>query len=573
MSGGALREILASFGFEIDHKELEKGEKHVHSFTAILGELGETVAAAFAVEKIVEFTHELLEEADALAKQSIALSVSASQLQGWQFAAKLSGSSAEEFNSAFTKFNKNVAEAGKGAGPAADALKALGITTDQLKNKAPIELLDGVADGLVAMQDPAKRTQTIMALFGKSGARLLPLFLEGAEGTKKLREEVEQLGATFDEDFLDGAQEVNDNVDRLKLGFKGLAIQAIKPLLPQIVALTEEGVKVAKWLVDVLKHSNALKAGLIVFSTVATAKAISGMVSLAQKAGFLKNGLRGLLFEMLPLIAAFLVIEDVWTFLTGGKSVTGDALDKFFGAGAAAKVKAFVDTLAGDVGPILHDIMAIFTDGQPLDVKFRELEDYITGTLSPKFKAEFGAMGASMVTLITTAASLAETLTDIVKAMTWIASHTVGAVGKAVFAVSDATANEDAREAARKKKGNEGFFDKARDFLNYDYVPKGDATSGASSAARPISAPAALSAAELKAMISDSFAAAPNVATAPAFGPGAPPAPQVTNQTSIVQHIDASVPEDVRKAAQDGAKAGATEGNNLRTKRALVPTG
>jgi hypothetical protein len=564
----ALREILASFGFEVDDKELKKGEAHVHSFTGILQEFGETLASAFAVEKIVEFTHELLEEADVLAKQSQALSVSAAELQGWQFAAKLSGSSAEEFNSAFTKFNKNVAEAGKGTGPAADALKALGVSAEDIKTKLPIDMLDQVADGLVAIQNPAKRTEAIMALFGKSGARLLPLFLEGAEGTKKLRAEVEQLGATFDDEFLEGAQEVNDNVDRMKLGLKGLAIQAIKPLLPDIVALTHSGVELAKWLIDVLKHSNALKAGLITFGTVAAVKAVSGMVSLAQKAGFLKTGLRGLLFEMLPLLAAFLVLEDVWTFLTGGKSVTGDLLDKFLGQGAAAKVKAFADTLASDVGPILKDVLAIFTDGKPLDEKFRELEAYITGTLSPKFKAQFGEMGDSMITLVTAAASLAETLADIVKALEWIGSHTVGAVGGAIFGASDAAANEDAREAARKKNGNESWFDKARDALNYDYVPKPGTAATTGAPAAP-----ALSESSLRALVADSFASAPNVATAPAFGPAAPPPAQVTNQTSIVQHIDASVPEDLRKAAQDGAKAGATEGNNLRTKRALVPTG
>src|SRR3954470_13786109 len=101
---GALREILAVFGTEFDDKGIKDGEKGVGSLKQTLLGFGGILAGAFAVHEIVEFGREVLEQADALAKQSQALSVSAAELQGWQWAAKLSGSSAEEFSSAFTKF-------------------------------------------------------------------------------------------------------------------------------------------------------------------------------------------------------------------------------------------------------------------------------------------------------------------------------------------------------------------------------------------------------------------------------------------------------------------------------------
>src|SRR6478735_5505161 len=123
---GALREVLAIFGTEFDDKGIKDGEKGIAGLKNTLVEFGGILAGAFAVHKIVDFGKEILEQADTLAKQSQALSVSTQELQGWQWAAKLSGSSAEEFTAAFTKFNRNVAAAGAGTGPAAAAFKTLG---------------------------------------------------------------------------------------------------------------------------------------------------------------------------------------------------------------------------------------------------------------------------------------------------------------------------------------------------------------------------------------------------------------------------------------------------------------
>jgi hypothetical protein len=365
---GALREIIASFGIEFDHKGVEKGENSINGMIEKLVKFGPLVAEAFVAKEILEFGAEILETADALAKQSQALSVSTADLQGWQWAAKLSGSSAEEFTGAFTKFNRNVAEAGKGAGPAADAFKALGVNIKDSTGKVgePIELLDGVADGLVAMQDPAKRTATMMALFGKGAIKLMPLFQEGAEGIKKLRAEVGELGASFDDDFLDNAQEVNDNVDRLKLGFKGFAIQALKPLLPMLVQWTHNGIDLLKSLIPIVKQSSLMKTALI-------AMGLAGASALLP-----------LLLGIAPIVLGFLLLEDAITFLTGGKSLAGDLINKVFGPGSAATVQAFFKSISADFRLAGADAFAF-------KVKWLtatgEIRDANTGTFNKTFWA------------------------------------------------------------------------------------------------------------------------------------------------------------------------------------------
>lgn len=341
----ALREILASFGIDVDSKELEKSDKLVDGFVDKLKGLGKVVAGAFAVDAIVGFGREILNEADALAKQAQALGVSAAALQGWQHAAKLSGSSAEEFTAALTKFTKNVAEAGDSAkGPAADAFKTLGVSVKDAAGNLgqPIELLDGVVAGLENIKDPAKRTQVVMDLFGKSGARLLPLFSEGTKGIAKLRAEVQELGGAFDESFLEQSQEVNDNIDRMKLGFKGLAIQVLSAVLPSIVKFTQEAVRLTKSFIGWIKGTKLIQTALVALTGVGIVKLARAIPALIARFGGLKAVLIRLGRFLLRVIAPFLILEDIIVFLSGGKSAIGRGLDAAFGAGTAKNIQNLI---------------------------------------------------------------------------------------------------------------------------------------------------------------------------------------------------------------------------------------
>lgn len=341
----ALREILAEFALKFDSKELEKGDGLVDGMVDKLKGFGKTVAAAFAVDAIVGFGHEILQEADALAKQSGALGVSTAALQGWQHAASLSGSSAEEFTAAFTKFTRNVGEAGDSVkGPAAEAFKALGVSVKDATGKlgAPIDLLDGVVAGLEGIEDPAKRTQVVMDLFGKSGAKLLPLLSEGADGIAKMRAEVEELGFGFDEAFLANAQEVNDNVDRLKLGLKGLAIQALSAILPAITSFSIGAVKLIKNIVAWVKGTKLIQTALVSLTGIGVLKLVRAGAALISSIGGWRVALTRLAGVLFRVVAPFLILEDIIVFLSGGKSAIGKGLDAAFGPGTAKNIQNLI---------------------------------------------------------------------------------------------------------------------------------------------------------------------------------------------------------------------------------------
>jgi hypothetical protein len=585
----ALRELLAVFGTEYDDKGVKQGEKSVEGFKQTILEFGKALAGTFAVGKMVDFTKEVLESADALAKQSQTLGVSASDLQGWQWAAQLSGSSAEEFTGAFTKFNRNLAEASKGTGPAAEALKVLGVSAEDLKTKLPLELLEGAADGIAAMHDPAKRTAAVMSLFGKGAAKLVPLFQEGSEGIKKLRAETEELGFSFDEAFLANAQEVNDNLDRVKKGIMGIGIQAIKQVLPQLTEWSKRSVEVIKGLVSLVKHSEAVKAALLTFGTFGAIRAISAMVSLAQKAGFLKAGLRGLLFELAPITGAFLGLEDALTFLNGGESVTGDLVNKYFGPDATARVQAFVKALKEDFGPTLSEVFAILTDGKPLDERLKELQNFISGSLAPQFKADFGDMADSMLAIVSVAGDIAVAIDKIVKAIKWVISAVewvgqhaiVNPIGSLLFGSQDAAANDAARSDAvlrdsPNKRATAGDYDQPWYLKAIGALAGIDSTQVANAANGGLMqkigvAAKALSASDLAA--TSYLQQAPSFASAPLLS--APASTEITQSanTTINQYITANTPAELKTAAGDGAKSGVSKGIDLLATKAAVVQG
>lgn len=376
----SLREILATFTVDMAPaaKELSVGNALVDGLVGKLKGLGGVLAGAFAVDHVIGFTNELLQEADALAKQSQALGVSTHELQGWQHAAGLSGSSAGEFTAAFTKFSRNVSQAGAGTGAAAKAFKDLGVELKDSSGKlgAPIDLLDGVAAGLENIEDPAKRTAVMMDLFGRSGAKLLPLFSEGAEGLKALRDEVDELGFAFDDAFLEQAQEYNDNIDRFHSGLKGLAIQAIGPLLPYMVRLSQSLVETTKRIVSWVKETRIVQAALVGLGTLGVAKLIG-----------LLGGLRGAFSKLLPFllrtVAPLLLIEDVLGFFAGDDSELGAAIDAAFGEGSQQKVRDFVNTVTTGFGEIL-------TTARTSNAEFRRNWEATLDDARKEFRGTFG---------------------------------------------------------------------------------------------------------------------------------------------------------------------------------------
>lgn len=364
----ALRDILVKFTADTSDvkKKMGEGSSLVDALASKLTKLGGLVGGAFAVGKIVSFTNSLLTSADAAAKTADALGMGIQEWQGWAYAAEQAGVKTEAMFSVLGKIQKGISDtATKGAGPAAEAFRKLGIevkdSSGQLRGVTPV--LDEVIDQLAGLENTTERNGILMGLFGEQGARLNPLFSQGAEGVRKARAELDELGFAFSDDFARQSEDFGSNLTRLERGVRGLAIQVLGPLLPYLIKLSDAAVAFTKVAVRVVRQMRDWTQRTAALEAALTMLTVSGVGALAKAAGTLlvrMGGLKGMFLRMLPFIwkvvLPFLALEDIWVFLMGGSSALGKAIDAIFGDGSAEEFRQTILKLFEDWKLVLQDI-------------------------------------------------------------------------------------------------------------------------------------------------------------------------------------------------------------------------
>lgn len=367
-----LREVIAAF--LVDTKGVEEGvaksEGLVDGLTGKLKQLGGALVGVFAAKSVLGFAQATLAQADATAKLAQTLGMGVAELQGWQYAADQSGLAVEALNASLFRLQKAAAAAAAGQGPVAQIFRRLDVSakdaSGQLRGTG--EILDDILSALHAMEDPVQRNAYLMQLFGDQGAKMVPLLEEGAEGIAKLRQEVLGLGAGMGPDFAENAQEFSSATTRLKVGLRGLMVQALGPLLPGLIQLTDLATGLAKGFVSItkttgqwLKQTKLIEAALALLAS----KTLAILVGQLGKAIAGVGGLRAAFMRLLPLIwkviAPMLILEDLFVFLAGGQSAFGEIVKRLFGDGSADKFReSLLEIISllkdGDIGAALEKV-------------------------------------------------------------------------------------------------------------------------------------------------------------------------------------------------------------------------
>jgi hypothetical protein len=336
----ALREIVAKFGIEFDDSALKKGHSSIESGIEALKGFGAAVAGAFAVKEIAEFVVGLGEEADALAKQSQALGMSLEELQQWNYAAKMSGVSADTLSASLARLT--------GGKYDAKSMAQLGVSVKEANGemRSGPDLLQDIAGALGKIEDPTKRNTLAMGVLGKSYLQLMPLLAEGSDGLEALRADFEALGGGFTEEFAKQADEFGDNLDRMKTLWKGLTITVAGAVLPMLMRLGRYLVSVSKPLVAFLKQTNIVPVALLA----------AGLMTVTAKIGPLTKALKFLGGQTYKTILPLLLLEDFITFLAGGDSLFGRGIEKAFGPGTSDKVRAFTSDVKNETQGFWKDL-------------------------------------------------------------------------------------------------------------------------------------------------------------------------------------------------------------------------
>jgi hypothetical protein len=188
------------------------------------------LGAGLSAAGVVAFAKGAIDAADNMRDLSQKTGVSVENLSRFQQAAQMAGTDVESVGKGLVKLGRNMVEAAEtGKGPAADALRYLGISavdaTGKLKSTDQVML--EVADKFQQMPDGARKAQLAIDLLGKSGADIIPMLNGG-------RQAIEGLAATMSTEFSDKADAYNDSLAATQAVFGQIGIEIANQLLPYL---------------------------------------------------------------------------------------------------------------------------------------------------------------------------------------------------------------------------------------------------------------------------------------------------------------------------------------------------
>lgn len=175
---------------------------------------------------------------DALGDLAAQTGVAVDDLQRFQYAATLTGSSAEGAAQLLRTMQLEIGQAGKDGSDAAKKFNDLGLSVSQLKSVGAVEAAALLADKVASVKDASEQAELAMQLFGRGARENLVFIKEGGENMRVLAEEAKNLGiglSTVDVKYL---QDVNDRIDAIKMGFQEVGNQlaiAFAPFIKGVV--------------------------------------------------------------------------------------------------------------------------------------------------------------------------------------------------------------------------------------------------------------------------------------------------------------------------------------------------
>lgn len=387
-----IRELFVKLGIKADTKavaEYDSGINQVASGMADLGRIALIAATAVAAVTAAMIAGVVTTAAygDEIGKSAKQLGISTEELQKWRFAAAKAGISQEQLQIGLLTLTRALEAASRGSGEAINAFKEFGIEVENEDGtlKSQTQILRELSEVYNDMEDPVKRAALLTQIFGESGAALGPLLAEGAEGIEELMQRAEDLGLIMSEEAVQASEEFTNSMTDLTAILTGLRNKISIFLMPTLTRmintftewyianreiidqkLEEWADRIGKALESIPKKAAAILEffggikNVITLLTTAGAALVGGFFSikvigpivtilsglltilgaiatvlgvpLAFAAAIVAGGIVWLSFVFALLaegaFSLFLILQDLYTFISGGDSVLGALLEK-----------------------------------------------------------------------------------------------------------------------------------------------------------------------------------------------------------------------------------------------------
>lgn len=353
-------ELLGYIGLDVDDASFNEAEQSVKDVTKVMAGLITVAASAAtavtgAAYAMVNDFANTATEIDQLTKR---LNVNAEAFQATAFAAKSFGIEQDQLADGMKELSMRAGEFALDGKANADAFGEIGITQAQVKQYGNnIEgLFSLVRNKLSEVKEQGKRQFLADALFGGGLADVGgEFFSQTSENIAELQKQARESGLVISQDTLDMAREYTSEMDSLQARIKGLWNIVAANLLPVFTRITRQ----MKEFFDL--HGDEIVNGLtaaingliasIKYLGIAAAIAMPylvGSVAIASWAKLiaLTNTLTGAFLAMrtgallawaaaaagpalvgAAIISLILVIQDIYTYFTGGDSITGRIIE------------------------------------------------------------------------------------------------------------------------------------------------------------------------------------------------------------------------------------------------------
>lgn len=196
---------------------------------------GVAAGAAFAAASagMVAMTKGGLSAVDAQAKMARSVDGTIDGLRALQIAGSDAGVAVGEMNGAVQMMGKRLAEAAtKGTGPAAKALKMLGLDARTLMDMDVDARFGAIADRINDMGMSAQDAAGVMREFGVRSNEVSLALLQGSGAIRAARTEVQKYGLSMSGDMAAGVEAANDALSRVSFVFEGMRNQLAVGLAP-----------------------------------------------------------------------------------------------------------------------------------------------------------------------------------------------------------------------------------------------------------------------------------------------------------------------------------------------------
>ncbi len=227
----------------VDTKDLDRGMKSIgatikkHQRAIGLGMVaaGGAILAAGALS-IKTFA----EMGDEIAKMARKTGITTETLSELRHAAELSGTSLTGLEKAMKRMATAIGDAQDGLTETIRDFDKLGVSVEELEGLSPEEAFLKLGQAIADIEDPLVRANVAQGIFGRAGMDLIPVFDQGAEALKGMRQEAHDLGIVFDEEAAKKAEEFTDALHRVSEATSGVKMAIAEQLIPVLLPLIDK---------------------------------------------------------------------------------------------------------------------------------------------------------------------------------------------------------------------------------------------------------------------------------------------------------------------------------------------